>query len=301
MKFWLVVLGMTAVLVAGSVALAGNNEPTTPTGPLPTAQAAKPTTPTGPLATAQAAKPATPKATPTARAAQPKPVVTRALPSNGLIAASAKGAIVLVDPANGRVTEVPGTAGMDKPAWSPDGRLLAVERASPGTSVAAGGTSVYTIRPDGTHAQLVLKDASSPSWSEDGSRLFVERDTCTAPGGCDESEDETTVVFTVAPDGSDEHELGEDDVYDPNEAGWPAENHALSFLEDEGSSAPAEVDSSQASWSPDGFELAIADASTGLWIVSVDGGKPELVAAGAYGSPSWGVGATAPAAQSARR
>jgi dipeptidyl aminopeptidase/acylaminoacyl peptidase len=280
MKFWLVVLGMTAVLVAGSVALAGNNEPTTPTGP---------------LATGQAAKPTTPKAPPTARAAQPKPVVTRALPSNGLIAASAKGAIVLIDPGNGRVTEVPGTAGMDKPAWSPDGRLLAVEK-DEGSS-----TSVNTIRPDGTHLRLVMKDASSPSWSEDGSRIFVERDTCTAPGGCDESEDETTVVFTVAPDGSDAHELGEDDVYDPSEAGWPAENHALSFLEDEGSSAPAEVDSSQASWSPDGFELAIADASTGLWIVSVDGGKPELVAAGAYGSPSWGIGATAPAAQSARR
>jgi dipeptidyl aminopeptidase/acylaminoacyl peptidase len=286
MKFWLVVLGMTAVLIAGSVALAGNNEPTSPRGAL-SAQAPK----------QQAPKPQAPKP----QAPKPMPVVSNDLPSNGLIAASAKDAIVLVDPANGRVTKVPGTAGMDEPAWSPDGRLLAVEKAAPGTGAFTGGTSVYTIRPDGTHAQLVLKDASSPSWSEDGSRLFVERDTCTAPGGCDESEEETTVVLTVAPDGSDAHELGEDDVYDPSEAGWPPESHALSFLEDEGSSAPAEVDSAQASWSPDGFELAIADASSGLWIVSVDGGKPELVAAGEYGSPSWGIGATAPATQSAPR
>jgi dipeptidyl aminopeptidase/acylaminoacyl peptidase len=279
MKFWLVVLGLTAVLVAGSVALAGNNEPTRPRGAL-TPRAPKPEPVVSP---------------------KPEPVVSNDLPSNGLIAASAKGAIVLVDPANGRVTKVPGTAGMDKPAWSPDGQLLAIEKAAPGTSESAGGTSVYTIRPDGTHAQLVLKDASSPSWSEDGTRLFVERDTCTAPGGCDESEDETIVVLTVAPDGSDAHELGEDDVYDPTELGWPPESHALSFLEEEGSSAPAEVDSSQASWSPDGFELAIADASTGLWIVSVDGGKPELVAAGEYGSPSWGSAATAPGARSALR
>jgi Tol biopolymer transport system component len=264
MKFWLVVLGMTALLVAGSVALAGND---------PTGQ----------------------KDAPMARPTEPKPIVTPPLPSNGLIAASAKGAIVLIDPTERRLTKVPGTDRMGNPAWSPDGRLLAVEKAE------GDGTSVYTIWPDGTHAQFVMKDVSSPSWSEDGSRIFVERDTCTEPGRCDDSEDETTVVFTVAPDGSDAHELGEDDVYDPSELGWPPESHVLSFLEDEDSSTPSEVDSSQASWSPDGFELAFADASTGLWIVSVDGGKPKLVAAGTYESPSWGSAATAPAGRSAQR
>jgi dipeptidyl aminopeptidase/acylaminoacyl peptidase len=279
MKFWLVVLGMTAVLIAGSVALAGNEPASTHKNTL--AAAHKNT-----LAAAH-------KGTLTAQA--PKPFVLQELPSNGLIAASAKGAIVLIDPKNGQVKEVPGTANMDEPAWSPDGRLLAVEQTE------KGATSVYTIRPDGTHAQLVLEDASSPSWSEDGSRIFVERDTCTSTDACEESEDETITVFTVRPDGSDAHELGEDDVYDPSELGWPPDSHALSFLEDEDSSAPSEVDSSQASWSPDGFELAFADPSTGLWIGSVDGGKPKLVAAGAYESPSWGNAATARAARSARR
>lgn len=264
MKFWLVVLGMTAVLVAGSVALAGNDDSTTRKGTL---------------------APAAPKPAP----AMPKPKPVVSYERNGLIAASAKGTLVLVDPSNGRVTRVPNTAGMEHPTWSPDARLLAVDNAQ----------GVYTIRPDGTGANLVIKDAASPSWSEDGSRIYVERDTCTTPGGCEDSEEETTVVYTVQPDGTDAHALGEDDVYDPLEAGWPPASHVLDFLENDGS-APAELDSSQTAWSPDGFELAFSDASTGLWIVSVDGGEPQLIAAGAYEFPSWGA-ATAPAAQSARR
>ncbi len=66
-------------------------------------------------------------------------------------------------PTTRRRTRCPDTADMIAPAWSPDGSLLAVERVQE-----AGVSSIYTIRPDGTQPQLVLKNASTPSWSADG-------------------------------------------------------------------------------------------------------------------------------------
>ena len=101
------------------------------------------------------------------------------------------GALYVVDPKSGGMLKLKDTAHMDHPAWSPDGRLLAVELTE------NGATSVYTMWPNGTHAQLIMKDASSPAWSDDGSRIFVQRDTCTAPGGCDSSDEDTTTVYSV--------------------------------------------------------------------------------------------------------
>jgi hypothetical protein len=205
-------------------------------------------------------------------------------PVNGLIAARGEGAIYMIDPKSRGVLKVQGTVAMDKPSWSPDGGLLAVEQAE------NGSTSVYTIWPNGTHPQLIMKNASSPVWSADGTRIFVQRDICAAPTGCEATDDETTVVFSVAPDGSDAHQIGEEDAFDVSEAGWPPETNVLSFLEDEGSnttSGPTTLDSSTATFSPDGTMLAFADASTGIWVVN-DGGRPQLLVKGTYGSLSWG-------------
>jgi WD40-like Beta Propeller Repeat len=216
-------------------------------------------------------------------------------PVNGLIAARGVGAIYLIDPKSRGVLKVQGTAMMDEPAWSPDGKLLAVEQTEKGAS------GVYTVWPNGTHPQLILKNASAPVWSADGTRIFVQRDTCNAPGGCEESDDETTVVFSVAPDGTDAHQISEEDAFDVSEAGWPPETNVLSFLEDEGSSAtsgPTTLDSSTATFSPDGTMLAFADADTGIWVVS-DGGEPELLVKGTYTSLSWGTAVNTPAEGSA--
>jgi hypothetical protein len=212
-------------------------------------------------------------------------------PVNGLIAARGVGAIYLIDPKSRGVLKVQGTATMDEPAWSPDGKLLAVEQSERGAS------SVYTIWPNGTHPQLIMENASSPVWSADGTRIFVQRDTCNAPGGCDESDDETTVVFSVARDGTDAHQISEADAFDVSEAGWPPETNVLSFLEDDGSSAtsgPTTLDSSTATFSPDGTILAFVDADTGIWVVS-DGGKAELLVKGTYSSLSWGTAVKTPA------
>jgi hypothetical protein len=207
-----------------------------------------------------------------------------ATPVNGLLAVKGADGLYVVDPQTGGMLALQGTSELDQPTWSPDARFLAVEKAEKG-----GGTSVYTIWPNGTHPQLIMSDASSPAWSDDGTRVFVQRDTCTAPGGCDSSDDDTTVVYSVAADGSDAHPIGDDD-YNVSQPGWPPGQNILSFLDSSNgpTAAPTEVDSSAATWSPDGTELAFVDAATGLWEANADG-QLRLLVKGTFSSPSWGV------------
>jgi hypothetical protein len=219
-------------------------------------------------------------------------------PTNGLLVAKGADGLVVVDPKSGGLLGLKGTAEMAQPVWSPDARYLAVEKAEKG-----GGTSVYTIWPNGTHPRLIMENASSPEWSDDGTRIFVQRDTCTAPGGCESSDEESSVVYSVATDGTDAHQVGDDD-YDVSQPGWPPGQNVLAFLAQEGSrdtgGLPTSVDSSQATWSPDGTELAIADAPRGIWVVN-DDGDLSLVVKGAFSSLSWGTerapSASTPAAE----
>ena len=209
---------------------------------------------------------------------------TEATPVNGLLVARGADGLIVLDPKSGGTLALVGTADLGHPAWSPDARFLAVEKAEKD-----GVTSVYTIWPNGTHPQLIMRDASSPAWSDDGTRVFVQRDTCTAPGGCESSDEESSVVYSVATDGTDAHQVGDDD-YNVNQPGWPPGQNVLAFLAQESSSPtglPTSVDSSEATWSPDGTELAIADAPRGIWVVN-DDGELQLVVKGAFSSLSWG-------------
>jgi hypothetical protein len=188
---------------------------------------------------------------------------------------------------------------------SPDGRMLAADRTE------KGATNVYTMWPNGTHAQLIMRNASSPAWSDDGTHIFVQRDLCPTSGGCDASDEDTVVVYSVAPDGTDAHPVGDGD-YDVSQPGWPPGQNVLAFLEQDRSNdaqgGPAEVNSLDATWSPDETQLAVADSPTGLWVVDSDG-NPRLLAKGSFSSLSWGTErasaspstSTPPAAESARR
>ena len=89
-----------------------------------------------------------------------------------------------------------------------------------------------------------------------------------------------------------------------SQPGWPPGQNVLAFLGSEGRAAhrlvPTELNSLDATWSPDGTEFAVADTPTGLWVIDGDG-RPQLLAKGAFSSLSWGTAVKQPAERSARR
>ena len=242
--------------------------------------------------TATPAAPALVSGQPPAKDPAPTEQAESSSDSKGLIAVRGEDGIWLVDPTTAKARKVPGTAGMYAPAWSPDGSLLAVEQAQK-----AGGSSVYTIWPNGSHPQLVLPNASSPSWSADGNRIFASRSECST--ACDPEDDDANVLYAVNLDGRNvQHVDYEDaDVYNSRALSWPTDGSAIHFFDEESLTGPGSFDSSAAIWSPDGTQLVFAgspgpadetsDRKAGLWIVSADGGKPRLLLSGASGRPSW--------------
>ena len=268
MKFWLALVGLIALAVVGSSAFAADPRET----------------PSLPVAPAKAAAPQPAKPHPTKAVAQRVPRAKKLktlAPAGGLIAVREESAIYLVDPDSGAVRRVPGSANMTAPAWSPDGQLLAVEQ--------KGG--VWTIRPDGTDPRLVLENASSPTWSPAGDWIYV------VPSGQDAEEPD--VLVGVRPDGTDARKVDSEETDIDREFAWAPDGDAIGFFADDNASNPGSFDTSAATWSPDGFQVAFVGAlgpyddesaqapELGLWIVAAEGGTPRLLVKGVSGRPSW--------------
>jgi Tol biopolymer transport system component len=212
---------------------------------------------------------------------------------NGLIVVRGKGGVYLVDPSAGKAREIPGTARMWSPAWSPDMKELAVQKADKN-----GSSSVYTIRLDRTHTQLVLENASAPSWSAAGDRIFAVRNECNGPCPSDDDDAADDVLYAVNPDGTGAQrvDLEDSDAFRSRELAWPIDGRSIDFFDDESLSGPGSFDSASATWSPDETQLAFTGAlgptedesqDNGLWVVSADGGTPTLLLSNAVGRPSW--------------
>ena len=73
------------------------------------------------------------------------------------------------------------------PDWSPSGQRIVFY-----SFTRTQGTRIFTIRPDGTDRQLVVKDGKDPVWSPDGLKIAFTRDGH---------------AYTVNPDGTDESEV----------------------------------------------------------------------------------------------
>jgi Tol biopolymer transport system component len=149
-----------------------------------------------------------------------------------------------------RVPGQPGESG--GPRWSPDGRTIAF------FSLSAAGTSLYTVRPDGSGLRMVLAGKAPshepfyPDWSPDGQKLaFLSGHLC-QQGVC---------------------------------------NARLSILDLAGGSVSDVADASNAylapAWSPDGSEIAFG-TRTGIWVVRPDGsGLKRISSPGFALAPSW--------------
>lgn len=73
-----------------------------------------------------------------------------------------------------------------QPAWSPDGRLIALARRVRGGTVASAGRGIWLLSPDGADARPLVSEATvhyaAPAWSADGRTILCQRVDAAVPG-----------------------------------------------------------------------------------------------------------------------
>ncbi|HEV8251653.1 MAG TPA: hypothetical protein VGQ15_16905 [Gaiellaceae bacterium] len=181
----------------------------------------------------------------------------------------------------GGARKVVGTSGWDEnPAWSPDGRRIAFDKAL----YEAGefedvlkAIDVWIVGGDGRGRRNVTHDGSAalPAWSPAGNALAFAR----GDG-----------VFVIKPNGSARRHVGRRS--DPTEPAWSPDGSHVAFT------TPGEVwvasprgtgqrrlaqgasSDTRAVWSPDGHSISYAGRngkSVGVFVVKLTGGRPLLL------------------------
>lgn len=170
-----------------------------------------------------------------------------------------------------------------RPAWSPDGRLIAFQR----------DDGVAVIRPDGAGA-VALGRGAEPAWSPDGTRIVFTSDEGISVMNADGSDRRTLL----------RHDFRED-TYKPWDMGvaqpaWSPDGALIAFAHyGDGDTQPGQVyvmrsDGSgpirltdpanrrrsterDPAWSPDGGRLAYLSADHFLAVTDRQGGEPHSV------------------------
>jgi Tol biopolymer transport system component len=176
------------------------------------------------------------------------------------------------------------------PDWSPSGQLIVFSRST------RGGSSLYTVRADGSHLTKVTNSAraGNPQWSPDGRQIAF---------------DDGSNISIANADGSDQRVLVEGTFGSgPHVPSWSPDGTKLAFFYTPGTpraftaevwtmtrdgSEKRVVDHSACCvgswappvWSPDGTKLAFsADSAGGTFVVAADGtGLRRLSTASANG------------------
>ena len=137
-----------------------------------------------------------------------------------------------------------------QPSWSPDGTQLAF--------VESQGTSLVVIEVDGSARRVITSERGFyqvPIWSPDGRTIAFR-------GRQQAGESETSALFSIRSDGTDERQLA-------IASGGPI------------------------AWSPDGSQLAYPGRPHDLWIANADGSKAHRLTRGCTlpcvyeGEPTW--------------
>lgn len=188
------------------------------------------------------------------------------------------------------------------PAWSPNGKLIAFTHYDYDTGI--GSASV--MRPDGTHVRVLPDGVGAGSWSPDGKRMAVGRDTNKGTAAFTVNLDGTharrvtpwklqAAVYDWSPDGrwllilSHADQDRQRNVYlvHPNGTGL----HRVTNTFTHGASSWGGL-----TFSPDGTKIAAAhhDANTGpnpdIWVMNLDGsGLLDVTNSAIWDSaPDWG-------------
>jgi len=197
-------------------------------------------------------------------------------PGNGLVAVGGEKGLYIVDPQTRSAALLPGSDELSEPAWSPDGRLLAV------TGWENDTFDVHTLKPDGSERRTVLENALSPSWSPDGKWLVVAR-----------AGEAANSLAIVKADGTEVRELaGSADTESGyvSEPAWSPDGKLIAFIDADDSGAwirfvspdgeaasvrPVATEGGSLSWSPDSSRVAFdrfleADGSARQVLVVLD-------------------------------
>lgn len=206
-------------------------------------------------------------------------------PRNGdLVASFETGGLHLVDPDDGTRRAILGTEGGFEPTWSRDGRWIAFTRGRVvrTRSFEAIVADLYVIRPDGSDARLITRNASGPSWSPDGTQIVFTRDVClklTCPEADNPSE-----LFVVEVESGDVRRLTSNRHYDGGPS-WSPDGDWIAFESERGLSLMRPDGSDERrltrkwfhsgpSWSPDRKLIAFADY-VDVYVIDVSGGRPQ--------------------------
>lgn len=156
-----------------------------------------------------------------------------------------------------------------RPAWSPDGDLIAFERASPGGTP---DSEIYVMNADGSDP-VRLTEGSQPEWSPDGGKIafwrYREDDTFWGI---------TTDIWVMNADGSDPRRLMTDAWY----PAWSPDGATIAFatsglikvMDADGSNPVLLGTGTHPAWSPDGTKIAFVDDPDGdhdIYVVDPDG------------------------------
>ena len=144
------------------------------------------------------------------------------------------------------------------PAWSPDGRSIAVTARRPGEA----SEGLYLVQADGAGFMRLSEAVSGGSWSPDGTRLAFAK-----PVGA------VVALYTIAADGTDAQRV-------TTVAGWQRSI--------EGVLKPTHAWIHTVAWSPDGAKLLYSCGSGHFCVVESDGkpvGGPPLPGDRAVWSP----------------
>jgi hypothetical protein len=187
--------------------------------------------------------------TPGRSAASPFPLLPK---GNGLLVYADGSSLFTISPNGGNASRIRGIpAGAWLPAWSPDGRHLAVAVFPPRT----GPRELWVANADGSKAKKLAEadNISQPSWSPDGSRLAYAADTQAG-----------SAVHIVDLDGSNDRIVGE-------------------VVQGE--------DYFSATFSPDGTQILFdrgTDAGFGIFVMADDGANPTRLSRGESDyDPAW--------------